>query len=107
MFCASAVALRRRTAWRALLHPLPMNERRRQLLRRDVCERNEEILRRPYYTLRPIDPTVAARRETLQFPAVIGPQAAENQLPADVAQLRPHYTESWETVPVHQPSSYQ
>lgn len=43
---------RYRTAWRELLHPLPVSARRDQWLKRDTVEINEGILRRPYYTIK-------------------------------------------------------
>ncbi|RNF26015.1 uncharacterized protein Tco025E_01764 [Trypanosoma conorhini] len=48
----TATALRYRTAWRELLHPLPVKARRAEWLKRDAVEQNEALLRRPYYTLK-------------------------------------------------------
>lgn len=46
------IVFRYRTAWRELLHPLPVWARHDQWLKRDTVEMNEAILRRPYYTIK-------------------------------------------------------
>lgn len=43
---------RYRTAWRELLHPLPVKARKIQWLKRDKTEMNEALLRQPYYTIK-------------------------------------------------------
>ncbi|KAG5487091.1 hypothetical protein LSCM1_07763 [Leishmania martiniquensis] len=52
MLRCSAVARRYRTAWRELLHPLPVWARKQQWLKRDTVEMNEAILREPYYRIK-------------------------------------------------------
>lgn len=43
---------RYRTAWRELLHPLPLWARKSQWLKRDTVEMNEAVLREPYYRIK-------------------------------------------------------
>jgi hypothetical protein len=107
MLRSTTLSLRRRTAWRDLLHPLPIAARQREWLKRDVVETNEEILRRPYYKFKSVaatkDGTQAKRDATLANPLAIGPQLPENTLPRDVRRLRHAYSESWDAIPVHSP----
>lgn len=46
------LSLRNRTAWRELLHPLPIAARHSQWLKRDTVEMNEAVLRKPYYKIK-------------------------------------------------------
>ncbi|KAH9588782.1 hypothetical protein LSM04_007068 [Trypanosoma melophagium] len=48
----SRTSHRYRTAWRELLHPLPVDARKMEWLKRDIVEMNESTLRRPYYTIK-------------------------------------------------------
>lgn len=52
MMKRTSIALRYRTAWRELLHPLPIGARHDQWLKRDTVEINEAILRQPYFTIK-------------------------------------------------------
>ncbi|KAG5511450.1 hypothetical protein JKF63_07413 [Porcisia hertigi] len=52
MLRRSLVPRRYRTAWRELLHPLPVWARKQQWLKRDTVEMNEAILREPYYHIK-------------------------------------------------------
>ncbi|CAJ1016635.1 hypothetical protein, conserved [Leishmania lindenbergi] len=52
MLRRSPVPRRYRTAWRELLHPLPVWARKQQWLKRDTVEMNEAILREPYYHIK-------------------------------------------------------
>ncbi|KAG8348930.1 hypothetical protein ERJ75_000419300 [Trypanosoma vivax] len=52
MLKCSVARYRYRTAWRELLHPLPVRARQMEWLKRDAVEENEELLRRPYYTIK-------------------------------------------------------
>lgn len=52
MLKATSLVLRNRTAWRELLHPLPVAARHDQWLKRDTVELNEAVLRRPYYSIK-------------------------------------------------------
>ncbi|KAG5487646.1 hypothetical protein GH5_08000 [Leishmania sp. Ghana 2012 LV757] len=52
MLRRSPVPRRYRTAWRELLHPLPVWARQQQWLKRDTVEMNEAILREPYYHIK-------------------------------------------------------
>lgn len=71
-------------------------------MRRDTCEANEAILRRPYYTLKPEIANLATLRENLVFPNVVGPQLSEVDVPEPThAKLTPNYTESWVFTPPH------
>ncbi|RNE97584.1 hypothetical protein TraAM80_09249 [Trypanosoma rangeli] len=65
MLRRTATTLRYRTAWRELLHPLPVRARRAEWLKRDAVEQNEALLRRPYYTLK-----------SYTLPPVVGQQPA-------------------------------
>ncbi|CCW69093.1 unnamed protein product [Phytomonas sp. Hart1] len=66
MFRGSVKLLRYRTAWRELLHVLPVRARQDQWLKRDVVEINEAILRLPYYTLKTYArPSYVNRRDLL------------------------------------------
>ncbi|AAZ12762.1 hypothetical protein, conserved [Trypanosoma brucei brucei TREU927] len=57
---------RYRTAWRELLHPLPVRARKMEWLKRDAVEENEEILRRPYYTIKSYAlPPAVGRQESI------------------------------------------
>jgi hypothetical protein len=106
MFRASCLNLRKRTAWRELLHPLPIAARQRQWLKRDLVEVNEEILRRPFYKYKSVaasGPANESKRAQLKNPLVIGPQFAEDEIPRDVRRLRPAYAESFGSVPLHRP----
>eukprot|EP00796_Vickermania_ingenoplastis_P002084 gene2084-1265_t len=62
---SSRVLQRFRTAWRELLHPLPVKARQSQWLKRDTVEMNEALLRRPYYTLKSYQQPAYVRREDL------------------------------------------
>ncbi len=109
MFSATTFSLRRRTPWRELLHPLPMRARQYQWWRRDGVEATEEILRRPFYKLKPATSNNAVNNELrnkLQTPQVAGPLPlpleGENSqiIPRDVRMLKPNFSQSWETIPV-------
>lgn len=52
MLRQTVCVLRYRTAWRELLHPLPIHERHSQWLKRDTVEINEAVLRQPYYVIK-------------------------------------------------------
>lgn len=66
-------ACRYRTAWRELLHPLPIRTRHQQWLKRDTVEINEAILRQPYYTIKGYDTPSHVDRGTLFCcPAIAG-----------------------------------
>ncbi|KPI83854.1 hypothetical protein ABL78_7104 [Leptomonas seymouri] len=52
MFQRTCSAYRYRTAWRELLHPLPVWARKAQWLKRDTVEINEAALREPYYRIK-------------------------------------------------------
>ncbi|CCW61313.1 unnamed protein product [Phytomonas sp. EM1] len=63
MIRGSVFLLRYRTAWRELLHVLPIYARHDQWLKRDTVEMNEALLRLPYYTLKTYDrPSYVDRR---------------------------------------------
>lgn len=64
MLKASLALQRYRTAWRELLHPLPVASRHDQWLKRDTIEMNEAILRRPYYTLKSYSQTAVVDRSS-------------------------------------------
>nr|CCC91755.1 conserved hypothetical protein [Trypanosoma congolense IL3000] len=62
----SVVPRRYRTAWRELLHPLPVYARKMEWLKRDAVEENEELLRRPYYTIKSYSlPPAVGRQESV------------------------------------------
>jgi len=64
MLCRSIRCFRYRTAWRELLHPLPVWAREDQWLKRDTVELNEAVLRQPYCTLKNhAQPTLVIREE--------------------------------------------
>ena len=99
---SSLVLLRKRTPWRELLHPLPSGHRKMLWLKRDKVEANEEILRRPYYTLKTTEDH-SPMRSTLVLPTVIGPGvgvASPHQFGAPL----PRYPTGWETVAPQSPS---
>ncbi|ORC85074.1 uncharacterized protein TM35_000381490 [Trypanosoma theileri] len=52
MLRGSRTSHRYRTAWRELLHPLPIYARQAEWLKRDMVEMNESLLRQPYYTIK-------------------------------------------------------
>ncbi|KAF8303231.1 hypothetical protein TcYC6_0042420 [Trypanosoma cruzi] len=65
MLRRTATTLRYRTAWRELLHPLPVRARRAEWMKRDTVEQNEALLRRPYYTLKSyVLPPVVGKQPT-------------------------------------------
>jgi hypothetical protein len=110
MFRATLVVQRKRSAWRDLLHPLSKNARQSQWQKRDLTERNEEVLRRPYYTLHADAPAEreaaeAFRTDVLTMSDTVGPQLeaitkrAQAFAPGNAARLRPNYPESIETLP--------
>ncbi|CAD2222441.1 hypothetical protein AGDE_01784 [Angomonas deanei] len=47
---------RYQTAWRELLHPLPVKARQAQWLKRDQTEINQHLLKQPYYTIKSYSP---------------------------------------------------
>lgn len=65
MWRPCSVLLRYRTAWRELLHPLPVPARHDQWLKRDTVEMNEALLRRPYYTIKSFHQSAYVQREEL------------------------------------------
>lgn len=134
MFKRTAADLRKRSAWRELINPLPLQARRNQWLKRDLVERNEEILRRPYYTLKPMimnssssstaelqleqPSSTYQNREGMQYQPsgavrrdwILGPQLEEDSAEFDKLQLgpklRPNFSESWDAMPTMLPSKY-
>lgn len=52
MLRCTPLVRRYRTAWRELLHPLPVWARKQQWLKRDTVEVNEAVLREPYYRIK-------------------------------------------------------
>jgi hypothetical protein len=104
MLTSTGIAMRRRSPWRELLHPLPVRARQYQWWRRDMCEVNEAMLRTPFYTLKPMAAAaVEAQRAGLRAPAAAGPQLPEDTIPRDVL-LRPAAAESWDTIAAQQVS---
>lgn len=107
MLRTSTVCLRRRSAWRDLLHPLSHKYRKQLWLHRDQTEMNEEVLRRPYYHLAPAeDPAAVEFRRNLEFADTVGPQLAEMSARATAfarssANLRPKYPESAVSITPH------
>ena len=93
---STAVVLRKRSAWRELLHALPISHREALWLKRDKVEMNEAVLRRPYYTLKRVSDKTQLR-ETLVTPGVIGPSGHTNS-PHTAGAPLPRYPSGWETV---------
>lgn len=82
-------ALRYRTAWRELLHPLPGWARRAQWLKRDTVEMNEAVLREPYYRIKSYAQPAAYTSPSLHVdPAVREPATHQSSNYAVEAQLR-------------------
>ena len=107
--------------WRHLLHPLSPHARRDQWFKRDLTERNEQILRRPYYVLRPAtaadlppprngeissNDAGSDEQHPVSSPSVIGPQppGLETAFIRKTQGLRPNYPEAWDIIPPHDPS---
>ena len=101
MFRVSNANLRIHTRWRHLLHPLPRRARQIEWFKRDKTERNESILRKPYYTLKAIDPSHEAKRETMVMPGTAGPQLEQLGLQEKSHAFYPNYVETWDAVPPH------
>lgn len=112
MLRATSLSLRYRNPWRNLLHPLPIFARKEQWRRRENCDMNEDMLRRPYYRLKAIDDDARAARDALvdasASPGVTGPplpDAVGGAVPDGTTQrLYPAYPESAFTVPPHEQS---
>lgn len=109
MLRSSAPKFAKTTPWRDLLHPITGKVRKSLWARRDVCEMNEEFLRRPYYSYVSDSAqdraAAAAFRETMQKPTEAGPQIAEVAARATAfaqgSHLRPNYSESNVSLPPH------
>ena len=96
---STLVSLRKRSAWRELLHALPTAHRESLWLKRDKVEMNEAVLRRPYYSLRP--PSEGkGYRESLVSPGAIGPGLIAST-PHSLGAPLPRYPDSWDTVAPH------
>lgn len=102
--------LRYRTAWRELLHPLSVQARQAQWLKRDTIEINEAILREPYYLLKPYSKEEqqrdAALRSEMVFPGETGPMLESSNVPEKLYGLGMRHPETWGTVPPHQASRH-
>jgi hypothetical protein len=109
MLRRSTIGLRKRSAWRDLLHPLSPTARRSMWLKRDVVEQNEAVLRRPYYVLAADNAAHRDAAEATDFGHVTGPQLEEMSLRAqafaegNAAKIRSRYPETIETIPPQYP----
>jgi hypothetical protein len=110
MLRATQIAHRKRSAWRELLHPLSTRARRAQWDKRDLTERNEAMLRRPFYTFAAHSAATEAdaadfMKDSAQSQIAIGPQLeaidkrAAAFAPGNAAKLSPNYPQSAETLP--------
>ena len=106
MLRRSQTQLRTLSKWRHLIHPLSPAARKDQWFKRDLTGRNEALLRRPYYTLRPqaAESSPAVRDATVSAPSVIGPQPPWQPEVRRTAGLRPNYPEAWDVIPPHDPA---
>ena len=103
MLHPSSLLYRVHSRWRHLLHPLPRAARRAEWYKRDRTERNEAVLRRPYYTLKAFDPQEReAKRETVVMPGMPGPQVEAYGFGGRTHSYRPNYPQTWEAVPPHE-----
>lgn len=111
MLQRSAIFCRHQTAWRELLHPLSIKQRRQQWLLRDQVELNEAVLREPYYHIKPYAKEIMQRdlklRAEMVVPGAIGPQEASSRIPEQRFGLQPRYPSSWKTVAPHQTSKHR
>ena len=98
--------LRTLSKWRHLIHPLSPAARRDQWFKRDLTERNEALLRRPYYTLRPqiVEASTQFRDNFVAASSVVGPLPPWHSATPRTSGLRPNYPETWDVLPPHDSS---
>eukprot|EP00760_Papus_ankaliazontas_P019247 PhM_4_TR17975/c0_g1_i1/m.20408 len=101
MLTRTPVHLRVHTRWRQLLHPLPRRSRVAEWWKRDKTDANEALLRRPYYTLKPIDASLDAEREKLVMPSMPGPQHADLGMEDVTHALTPNYATTFDAMAPH------
>ncbi|KAK7198389.1 hypothetical protein NESM_000798300 [Novymonas esmeraldas] len=88
MLCRSSVLRRYRTAWRELLHPLPIWARKQQWLKRDTVEMNEAVLREPYYRIKTYAQPAAFTSQRDHASAVQEPDSPQSSRYGVERQLR-------------------
>jgi hypothetical protein len=88
MFQRTCSTYRYRTAWRELLHPLPIWARKAQWLKRDTVEMNEAILREPYYRIKTFAQPAAYVAPRVSNSAVQEPMNQQSSTYGVAKQLR-------------------
>lgn len=88
MLQRTCCVFRYRTAWRELLHPLPVWARKGQWLKRDTVEMNEAVLREPYYRIKSFSQPAAYAAPHVSGSAVKEPATEQSSHYSVAEQLR-------------------